>query len=129
MGEAKSRRDPIASLLASSDDDVTPEEAEHELRAAGVDVDAFLSRARERKAQHAEAERTAWRRTARAEIDRVAPVRSPKYVSMSRAELMGEYRRREQQQMTAFHKLETVSDDDLRSLLADMDDLEDEPAE
>jgi hypothetical protein len=40
--------------------------------------------------------------------------------------LVAEYKRRQQQQAQAFfHKLDEISDDDLRTLLTDLDDLED----
>lgn len=123
----KPLRDPIAALLDFAVDvEQTGDEAEQELREMGIDVDGFLARARERRARQAEEERTAWLRKAREGL-RTRSARAPsKYASMERAQLVAEYKRHEQRQASAFfHKLDAVSDDDLRTLLADLDDLDD----
>jgi hypothetical protein len=128
MAESKKPpRDPIAALLDFAVDvERTPEEAEKDLRAMGVDVDGFLARARERRARQAEEKRTAWLKTARAELGKEPREPSPKYGSMGRSQLVAEYQRREQRQAQAFfHKLDEVTDDDLRTLLMDLDDLDD----
>jgi hypothetical protein len=119
-------RDPVAALLDFAVDvEQTHEEAEQELREMGVDVDGFLAGARQRRARHADEERTAWLTAAREGL-RLGAVESPsKYLAMERPMLIAEYRRRQQQHAQAFfHKLDEVSDDDLRTLLMDLDDLE-----
>jgi hypothetical protein len=123
----KPLRDPIAALLDFAVDvEQTPEEAEHELREMGVDVAAFLAHARERRARHADQERTAWLRTAREGLKQEPGRSSLEYGAMGRSQLIAEYKRRQQQQVQAFfHKLDEISDDDLRTLLMDLDDLED----
>lgn len=123
----KPLRDPIAALLEFAIDiEQTGDEAEQELREMGVDVDGFLARARERRARQAEEERTAWLRKAREGLRRQSTKTSTRYASMERAQLVAEFKRREQQQSYAFfHKLDEVGDDDLRTLLADLDELDD----
>jgi hypothetical protein len=122
----KPQRDPIAALLDFAVDvEQTSDEAEQELRATGVDVDGFLARARERRARQAEEERTSWLKTAREGLRQEPPKSSSKYGSMRRPQLVAEYQQRRQQQAHAFfHKLDEISDDDLRTLLTDLDDLD-----
>jgi hypothetical protein len=122
----KPLRDPIAALLDFAVEiEQTSDEAEQELRAQGVDVDSFLSRARARRAEQADAQRTAWLRTAREGLGKDPKALPSNYVSMKRPQLVAEYGRRQQQQAQAFfHKLDEISDDDLRTLLMDLDDLE-----
>lgn len=123
----KPLRDPISALLDSAVNvEQTPEEAEEELRDRGVDVAAFLARARERRARHADEERTAWLRAARESLREEPEKASSKYGAMARPQLVAEYKRRQQQQAQAFfHKFDEISDADLRTLLMDLDDLED----
>lgn len=123
----KHLRDPIGALLDFAVDvEQTPEEAEQELREMGVDVAAFLARARERRASHTDAERTAWLTIAREGLKQAPEKVSSKYRAMGRPQLVAEYKRRQEQQAQAFfHKLDAISDDDLRTLLIDLDDLED----
>jgi hypothetical protein len=127
----KPLRDPIAALLAFAVDvEQTPEEAEQELRAMGVGVEGFLARSRERRAKQAEEERTAWLTTAREGLTKEPEKSSSKYASMERSQMVAEYQRRQQQQAHAFfHKLDEISDDDLRTLLMDLDDLDDGQAD
>jgi hypothetical protein len=124
----KPSRDPIAALLDFAVDiEETPEEAERELRAMGVDVDSFLAQARERRERHDKVQRTAWLRAARAGLAEEPAQASSMYASLARPQLVAEYRQRQQTQAQAFfHKLDEVSDDDLRTLLMDLDDLEQE---
>jgi len=122
----KPLRDPIAALLDFAVEvEQSPDEAEQELRAMGVDVDGFLARARERRASQAEEDRTTWLRTAREGLKKEPQKSSSKYGSMGRSQLIAEYQRRQQQAQAFFHKLDEISDDDLRTLLMDLDDLED----
>lgn len=119
-------RDPIGALLDFAVDvEQTPEEADQELRAMGVDVDGFLARARARRAGHAEEERTAWLRTAREALRKEPEKPASKYGAIGRPQLVAEYSRRQQQAQAFFHKLDEISDDDLRTLLMDLDDLDD----
>jgi hypothetical protein len=123
----KPLRDPIAALLDFAVEvEQTPAEAEQELREMGVDIAAFLASARERRARQANEERTAWLRTARERLLKEPEKASSRYGSMARPLLVAEYKRRRQQQAQAFfHKLDEIGDDDLRTLLMDLDDLED----
>ena len=127
MAESKkSLRDPIAAMLDFAVDvDQTAEEAEQELRDASVDVDGFLARARARRAKQADDERTAWLRTAREALRNNPHQTSSKYDAVPRAQLVAEYKRRQQQTHAFFHKLDEITDDDLRTLLMDLDDLAD----
>jgi hypothetical protein len=123
----KPLRDPIAALLDFGVEvEQSAEEAEQELREMGVDVDAFLARAKGRRAELADRDRTAWLRAAREGLKTEPRSSSSKYGAMGRQQLIAEYHRRQQQQAQAFfHKLDEVSDDDLRTLLMDLDDLDD----
>ena len=122
----KPLRDPIAALLDFAVDvEQTPEEAEQELREAGVDVAGFLARARERRARHADEERTAWLRAAREGLRKAPEKGYSRYGTMDRSQLIAEYQGRQHQVQAFFHKLDTIRDDDLRTLLVDLDDLDD----
>ena len=123
----KPQRDAIDALLRLDVNvDETPAEAEAELRAMGVDVDGFLARARERRAKHDEEKRTAWLRTARTGIGKTTPRSAAKYVAMSHEQLVADFHARKQREVQAyFHKLEEINDDDLRTLLTDLDELDD----
>lgn len=127
MAEAKKpARDAIAALLAFAVDvDQTPTEAREELEEMGIDVEAFLTRVADRRAAASEEDRTAWLRAARARLkveEREIPLR---YRAMSRGELVAAYKQRQLEAQAFFHKLEDVSEDDLRTLLMDLDDLAD----
>ena len=66
----KPQRDAIAALLdLAAKDDQTAEEAEVELRAAGVDVDGFLTRLRTRLDRQAEENRLTWLHDARRRLE------------------------------------------------------------
>lgn len=123
----KPERDPIAALLHFAIDvEQTPEEAEQELRAMGVDVEGFLARVRARRAKQEDEDRTAWLRAAREKLRTETEKGTSRYDSMGHAQLVAEFHRRKQQQAHAFfHKLEEIDDDDLRTLLMDLDDLDD----
>jgi hypothetical protein len=134
MGDPKKPdRDAIAALLEFSVDyEQTVEEAEQELRAAGVDVASFLARMRERQKRHEEEGRLAWLTTERAKLARRATeprVVPAKYKAMRNDELIATLRQRQSTPGLAqafFHKLDKITDDDLRTLLMDLDDLDDE---
>jgi hypothetical protein len=128
----RASRDPIAALLEFSEDyEQTPEEAEEELRAAGVDVGGFVGRLKTRLTDQADEVRLAWLTTARATPKTPAdiPVRG-KYVGMERKTMLAALKLRQtsspEQAQAYFHKLDEVKDDDLRTLLTDLDDLDDE---
>ncbi len=122
-------RDPIAALLEfSTDYEQTAEEAEQELRAVGVDVDGFAIRLRERLAKQADEARLEWLTTARAKLAKSGMTVTPsRYETMDRSALIMELKRRQAvpaQAQAFFHKLDEVKDDDLRTLLMDLDDLD-----
>jgi hypothetical protein len=125
--QKKNDRDAIGALLdLSIDVQQDADDAAEELRAMGVDVDGFLMRVRERRARELDEERTAWLRVARAGLGTESARASSKYAEMNHAQLVAEFRRRPQQQASSFfHKLEEIKDEDLRTLLVDLDDLED----
>jgi hypothetical protein len=126
MTDSKIRpRDPVAALLDFSEDcEETADEARQELLAQGVDVDGFLSKVRARLAAQAEAERTAWLVNAREQLSkRLPPTSSDLYGAMDRASLLSALKARPAAS-AYFHKLETIEDEDLRTLLADLDDLD-----
>ncbi len=124
----KPTRDPIAALLEfSTDYEQTAEEAEQELRTAGVDVDGFAMRLRERLAKQADEARLEWLTTARAKLAKSGVTVIPsRYETMDHAALIADLRERQSlpaQAQAFFHKLDEVKDDDLRTLLTDLDDL------
>jgi hypothetical protein len=128
----KPPRDPIASLLAfSADYEQTPEEAEEELRAGGVDVTGFVSRLKSRLADQAEEVRLAWLTAARENLKTPANVAArEEYAAMDTKGLVAALKGRQAVSPVAaqayFHKLDELTDDDLRTLLTDLDDLEDD---
>jgi hypothetical protein len=130
MGDPKEpARDPIASLLEfSADCEQTAEEAEQQLRAAGVDVDGFVTRLKERLAKQADEVRLGWLTAARARISKSRATAIPyNYKTMSRASLIVALKERQSspaQAQAFFHKLDEVTDEDLRTLLMDLDDLD-----
>lgn len=128
----KASRDPIAALLEFSEDyEQTPEEAEHELRAAGVDVVGFVGRLKTRLTDQADEVRLGWLTTARATLKTTADISvRERYAAMDRKTLLAALKIRQtsspEQAQAYFHKLNEVKDDDLRTLLTDLDDLDDE---
>jgi hypothetical protein len=123
----KPQRDAIAALLdLAAKDDQTAEEAEVELRAAGVDVDGFLTRLRTRLDRQAEENRLTWLHDARRRLE-TRPGRPvpDDLLRMDHAALVARVQKRqgEDGQHAYFHKLEELKDDDLRTLLMDLDDL------
>ncbi len=129
----KPSRDAIAALLRfSADYDQTAEEAEKELRAAGVDVDGFQARLKARLAKQADEDRLAWMTSARAELAKPRHGDAGKYRAMDRTALVANLKARQKspaQAQAFFHKLDEISDDDLRTLLADLDELDDDEEE
>jgi len=122
-------RDPIASLLESSVEyEQTADEAELELRAKGVDVDGFAARLKARLAKQQEEARLSWLSAARTKLAKSDPTVVPeKYKAMDRGSLIAELRNRQAAQAQAqafFHKLDEVKDEDLRTLLVDLDELD-----
>jgi hypothetical protein len=122
----KSPRDAIAALLdLAAKDDQTADEAEAELRAAAVDVDGFLTRLRTRLSEEANAERLYWRTSARRDLAaREARPPAREYKDLDRPALIAIVQ--ERQAHVAFHKLAEQTDDDLRTLLMDLDELADD---
>jgi len=125
----KEALDALMDFAHLADD--APADAEAELRSAGVDIDAFMARVHEGIARVEEEDRLAWLRAARETASRPEPRRpASKYVGLSRAELEALVLRREVgagQASAYFHKLEEHTEEDLRTLLEDLDDLEEEP--
>jgi hypothetical protein len=112
----------LALLVDAAEHEQTPEEAEEELIADGVNVSAFLARVHADVQQKQTEERLAWRREARRNADEFAHTQelSARYAAMTRPELIAEA-----QQTTAYYKnFEEATDDDLRTLLADRARLE-----
>lgn len=114
-----------ALLDLSADEDRTFEEAEAELRAAGVDVQAFLGRVKGRIKAQAEEDRLAWLSEARRGLAAVKPKKAHRdYKELDRGALMALVQERQAQ--VAFHKLNEQTDDDLRTMLMDLDELHDD---
>jgi hypothetical protein len=122
----KSPRDAIVALLElAAKDDPTADEAEAELRAAGVDVDGFLTRLRTRLADEANAERLSWLASARRDLASHRARRPARdYKDLDRPGLIALVQ--ERQAHVAFHKLQEQTDDDLRTMLMDLDELADD---
>lgn len=127
----KKALDDLVDFAHLSDD--APVDAEAELRSAGVDVSAFLAKVHEGIARVEDEERLAWLRAARETASKPERTRSAsKYAGLSRAELEGLVRKRDVgggEASAYFHKLEKHTEEDLRTLLEDLDDLEDEEPE
>lgn len=123
-------RDVVSGLIdwVEQDEEATVQsDTEAELAAAGADVPAFLARVRDRIAHVEEADRLKWRDEAQKKMAAHRQERTGRYDEYDRAALLAELSRRQAAQVGAqafFHKLEVVTDDDLRSLLEDQDALE-----
>jgi hypothetical protein len=122
-------RDAVAALLdLAAGDEQTPEEAEAELRANGVDVDGFLGRLRTRLKNQAEEGRLAWLTSARAKLPKGGPTSILEtYKAMDRGSLVAEFKNRQtlaERAQAWHHKLDEITDDDLRTLLMDFDALD-----
>jgi hypothetical protein len=119
-------RDAIGAILSfATDEDQTPEEAAEELKAAGVDVEAFLARLDERVKEQEKAKRLAWLAEAQERVAKRKARRRPArdYSDMDHDALVKMLQERQAAgQQVAFHKLEDLDDADLRTLLLDLDD-------
>lgn len=114
-----------ALLDASADEEQTYDEAAAELRVAGVDVEGFIGRLKVRLQAQADEERLSWLSTARQGMSAVrAPRALQDYRGLDRQALIA--RVTERQAQVGFHKLEEQTDDDLRSMLMDLDELDDD---
>jgi hypothetical protein len=120
-------RDTIDELLDFATDRVEPrEEAEAILRADGVDVDGFLARLRARVKGQRDATRLAPLNSARYAISRQRTQRvDSRYAGMGREALWDEVRGRGLAG-THYHKLEELTDDDLRTWLEDADAIDED---
>jgi hypothetical protein len=114
-----------ALLDLSADEDQTFEEAQAELGAAGVDVAGFLGRLNARLKTQAEEERLAWLSDARRALSSARVKKAARdYKDLDRTALIALVQ--ERQAHVAFHKLEEQTDDDLRTTLMDLDELDDD---
>lgn len=114
----------LALLVDAAEQEQTPEEAEKELIADGVNVTGFLARVHQAVQQKQKEERLAWRNDARRNADAFAQTEDmfDRFAAMSRAELVAEAQRYPDQ--LHFKNFEEATDDDLRSHLADRARLE-----
>jgi hypothetical protein len=106
----------------------TKSDVDDELAAAGADVPGFLARVRERITEVEEHDRLSWREEARRKIAAQTQMRTGRYDALDHAALVAEVSRRQTATAGAaqafFHKLEELTDEDLRTLLEDQDALE-----
>jgi hypothetical protein len=114
----------LALLVDAAEHDQTPEEAEEELLADGVNVTGFLARLHQAVQQKQKEERLAWRNDARRNADAFAQTEDmfARFASMTHDELVAEAQRYPDQ--LHFKNLEEATDDDLRTQLADRARLE-----
>lgn len=114
----------LALLVDAAEHVQTPEEAEQELVADGVNVSGFLARVHQAVQQKQKEERLAWRSEARRNADAFEQTEdmSDRFASMTHAELVAEAQRYADQ--LHFKNFEEATDDDLRSQLADRARLE-----
>lgn len=127
MPSPKNRAQEVVGALLelSADDDQTFEEAEGELRTAGVDVQAFISRVKMRIQAQGEEDRLAWLSEARRGLASARTTRSARdYKDLDRAALITLVQ--ERQAHVAFHRLQEQTDEDLRTTLMDLDELADD---
>lgn len=124
------RSDLLSRLLDFADSEVTNAEAEAELREQGVDVDSFQRRLRQHLAGREKRERLQWRTAAREKMREYGVDASPRYANMNRAQLQAALLARQDRIARAafHHKLKEMTEDDLRSMLADLDSLADTKA-
>lgn len=122
----KPERDPIEAMFRFAVDyEQTADEARKELEDDGVDVDTFLAKLESRVKEQQKAARLAWQTAARKRIEARKSVSRPKqdYSSFNRPELMKMLHERQAAgQQIGFHKFEALDDDDLRTLLQDLDE-------
>lgn len=127
------RKDPgqvLDELIYFADvSDDSSSDATEELRAAGVNIDAFMAEVSARILQVEDEDRLAWLRAAREKGAWSEPnSRTAKYAGFSHHELVGHVRKREVaggQASAFFYKLDRLTEEDLRTLLEDLDDLDD----
>jgi hypothetical protein len=132
MTSPRKPRDVVSGLLDWVEEDEhasATADIDAELAAAGADVPAFLARLRTRISVVEEEERLRWREEARKKIAAHRHERTGRYDAYDHAALVAELARRQAGASGAqafFHKLEELTDDDLRTLLEDQDALEGE---
>lgn len=131
MTGPRTPREVLSGLLGWTEHDKetsTNGNVDDELAAAGADVPAFLARVRERIAQVEEHDRLSWRAEARQKMAAHQQQRTGRYDALDHAALVAEVTRRQAAGTSAaqafFHKLEKLTEDDLRTLLEDQDALE-----
>jgi hypothetical protein len=114
----------LGLLVDAAEHEQTPEEAEAELVADGVNVTGFLARVHQAIQEKQKEERLAWRKDARRNADAFAQTQdmSSMFDTMTRAELIAEAQKYHDQ--LHFKNFEEASDEDLRSQLADRARLE-----
>lgn len=125
------RKDPgqvLDELIYFADvSDDSSSDATEELRAAGVNIDAFMAKVGDRIRQIEDEDRLAWLRAAREKVAWAGPTsRAASYAGLSHDELVGHVREREVgggQASAFFYKLDRLTEEDLRTLLEDLDDL------
>jgi len=114
----------LALLVDAAEQEQTPEEAEKELIADGVNVTGFLARVHQAVQQKQKEERLAWRSESRRNADAFAQIDDmfDRFAAMNHSELVAEAQRYPDQ--LHFKNFEEATDDDLRSHLADRARLE-----
>jgi hypothetical protein len=124
----KTAEQTIDALLAFSSEHDDETTARAELEADGVDVADFLAKVRTRIDQAQDEKRLAWLHEGRRALGALqVRDRAARYEGLSRGELEARLRSRPvgpSEASAHFHKLETLTDDDIRSLLADLDELD-----
>jgi hypothetical protein len=128
MGSQKKDRDLVSALLELCEQhEPTDAEVDEELRAEGIDVPAFLARVDARVKEVQEEDRLALLRSAKEKAKaRQARPRSRLYDRMDHSALVAEYSKRQaaNPQAATFHRnFDEMTDDDLRTLLEDQDEL------
>ncbi len=104
----------------------TEAEGDAELKADGVNVEAFTANILARVAARKKQARLSWQAVARAKSeDFKCRGRTEKYAGLSKEALLGLLSARPLAQV-AFRNFDELKEEDLRTLLADADDLEDE---
>lgn len=111
----------LALLLDAAREDQTPDDAETELVASGVNVTAFLGRVQAAVQAKQKAERLAdWHNAADANAAAFADTHAEvaRFAAMTHEQLVAEAQQHAHQ--LHFKNYETATDDDLRSALADL---------
>ncbi len=114
----------LALLVDAAEHDQTPEEAEQELVADGVNVTGFLARVHQAVQQKQKEERLGWHNDARRNANAFAQTQDmfDRFASMNHAELVAQAQRYPDQ--LHFKNFDEATDDDLRTQLADRARLE-----